>query len=110
MDQNIEIIENIQSDMVKSEKKFNNTKCLNNFIKLNEDFITSVNIRGLNANFLKLQVFIESLEVKPSIILFVSKLEFLNFITFSRLKIIKFTITTVVLISVMGWLFILKTI
>lgn len=68
MEQNIDFIENIQNEMVKNEKIFNCLTALNKFIKMKNEFILYVNIRSLNANHTKLQIFVESLEVKPSIV------------------------------------------
>lgn len=87
MDLNIETMDNIQNDFLKSEKIFTNSVKWNKFIKLNKEFIMSVNIRGLNTIFFKLQVFIESLEVKPSVIVCTETriLEFCNFFSLKGL-------------------------
>lgn len=68
MDQNIDIIENLQNDYIKQEKIVHNMNSLNKFIQLNKEIIMYVNIRSINANYEKLQVLIESLDVKPFVI------------------------------------------
>ena len=56
------------TEIVQKEITFNNLQTLNCNISLKENLIMYVNIRGLNANFTKLEVYIESLKVKPILI------------------------------------------
>ena len=56
------------NEIVQKEITFDNLQTLNCNISLKENLIIYVNIRGLNANFSKLQVYIESLKVKPILI------------------------------------------
>ena len=51
--------------IIQKEITFDNLQTLNCHISLEENLIIYVNIPGLNANFLKLQVYIESSKVKP---------------------------------------------
>lgn len=67
MEHNLEFIESIQEEII-SEKIFHNLNNLNKYIKIYDENILLVNIRSINANFCKLNVFIENLEVKPCII------------------------------------------
>ena len=69
MNENIEIIEKLQSENVKREKIFCNLNTLNNYMRVNKDCILYVNIRSLNANFKKFQIFIEGIKVKPLMII-----------------------------------------
>lgn len=68
IDQCFDFIVNLQSEFIKQEKICCDLNALNNAVNNNYDLIMYVNIRGLNTNFNKLLVFIESLEVKPCII------------------------------------------
>lgn len=58
MKQITEFIESFQNDMVKKEKIAHSLNVLNKHIESLNDFILYVHIRGLNANYNKLQVFI----------------------------------------------------
>ena len=68
MNQNLELIENIQSKNVKQENSFYSISTLNNYMKFHKECILYFNIRSLNANYKKLQIFIESIKVKPLMI------------------------------------------
>lgn len=68
MEQNVQFIEGVHKEFFKQEKLFDDLKALNGYINNKKDFILYVNIRSLNANFTKLQVFVESLMIKPSVI------------------------------------------
>ena len=63
MDLDIDFIE-----IIRKEITFNNIQTLKCNISFNENLIMYVNIRGLNAIFSKLQVYIESLKIKPILI------------------------------------------
>ena len=56
------------TEIIQKEITFNNLQTLNCNISLKENLIMYANIRGLNANFSKLQIYIESLKVKPILI------------------------------------------
>ena len=65
-----DILEAIQKDSVPPEKVFKNLNSLNKFLERNiKENILHVNIRSLQANYNKLIVFLESLKVKPTIII-----------------------------------------
>lgn len=68
MDSNFDFIESIQEDFIENEKTFHKLGALNEYIKINTENILLVNIRSIDANFNKLQVFLESLETKPNVI------------------------------------------
>lgn len=88
-DQNIEILENLQNQFVEPEVIFNNITKLNSYLcKANKEYILCLNIRSLNANFTSLQLFIESLDVRPSIIVCTEtwNIEFLPFFELSGYK------------------------
>lgn len=89
IDQSIDFIDCLQNEFIKKEKTCHNLKALNRQINNNQDLIMYVNIRSLNANFAKLQIFIESLEVKPSIIVCTEtrRLEHYEFFNISGYKI-----------------------
>ena len=56
------------NEIVQKEITFDNLETLNCHISLKANFIMYVKIRGLNANFLKLQLYNESLKFKPILI------------------------------------------
>lgn len=60
MEPSFDFIESVQDDLI-NENIFYNLNTLNEYIKVNDANILLVNIRSLNANFVNLQVFIESL-------------------------------------------------
>ena len=65
-----DILEAIQKDSVPPEKVFKNLNSLNKFLERNiKENILHVNISSLQANYNKLIVFLESLKVKPTIII-----------------------------------------
>ena len=68
MDSSINIIANIQNDIIHREYKFDDIGELNKCITLEKEVILNVNIRGLNANFNHLLIFLKSLLIKPCII------------------------------------------
>lgn len=69
MEDSISLIESIQNSHIPKEKTFADSIVLNKYLLNNKiDYVLLVNIRSLNKNFSKLTVFIENLEVKPTII------------------------------------------
>lgn len=57
-----------EEDLIEKEISINSITKLNKHLKISNEIILCVNIRSLNANFHKLLVFINSLKVKPCII------------------------------------------
>ena len=68
MESNIEIVNEIQNEFVRKEYIFNNVNAINRYFKNNLENIMYINIRSLNANFNRLQILIDSLDIKPFII------------------------------------------
>jgi hypothetical protein len=68
MDSSINIIEDLQNNIIDRDCNCDNIGELNKRMALEKEVILNVNIRGLNANFNKLLVFIKSLVLKPCII------------------------------------------
>lgn len=69
-DQNFEILETLQDQLIQRETVYDNVNKLNTYLhKSDKEYILCVNIRSINANHTNLQVFIESLEIEPSIII-----------------------------------------
>ena len=68
MDSSINIIDDLQNNIIHRDCNCDNIGELNKCMALEKEVILNVNIRGLNANFKKLLVFIKSLVIKPCII------------------------------------------
>ena len=68
MDRSNNIITNIQNDIINSDFNFDHIGDLNKSMALEKEVILNVNIRGPNANFNNLLIFLKSLLVKPCII------------------------------------------
>ena len=68
MDSSINIIANIQNDIINREYKFDDIGELNKCMALEKEVILNVNIRGLNASFNNLLIFLKSFLIKPCII------------------------------------------
>lgn len=89
LDQNIEILETIQNQLIEQEFIYNNINDLNSYLsKSNKEYILCINIRSLNANFTRLQLFVESMDIKPSIIVGIEtwNIEFLPYFNLSGYK------------------------
>ena len=63
MDQHINV-----EDICRKEINFNNVQPVNKKINKEKYLILCVNIRSINENFEKLEILIESLYIKPSVI------------------------------------------
>lgn len=88
-DQNIEILETLQNQLIEHEYTYNNNSKLNSYLSnSNKEYILCLNIRSLNANFTSLQFFIESFDVKPSIIVCTEtwNIEYLPYFSLSGYK------------------------
>ncbi|XP_031788781.1 uncharacterized protein LOC116417823 [Nasonia vitripennis] len=68
MEQHIDLIEELQKEVLQEEISYPDLKTLNKNLYKNDSYILHLNIRSLNANFNKLEIFIKSLKIKPSII------------------------------------------
>ena len=68
MDSSINIIDDLQNNIINRDCNCDDIGELNKCMALEKEVILNVNIRGLNANFNKLLVFIKSLVIKPCII------------------------------------------
>ena len=68
MAQEFNLLETIQNDSIQYERIFGNIDSFNKAVNSKNDLILHVNIRSLNANISKLQILIENLIIKPSII------------------------------------------
>lgn len=89
-EQNFEILETLQDQLIQREEVYDNVNKLNVYLhKSNREYILYVNIRSINANHTKLQVFIEGLKIKPSIIICSEtwNIEHLNFFNLPEYKI-----------------------
>lgn len=62
---NYDILDSVQKQVFGFEKICNDIGSLNENFDNNDELILYLNIRSLNANFLNLEVFIESLVSKP---------------------------------------------
>lgn len=84
----LDIIENFQNDFVKKEIVYEKLEALNNYIP-NKDIILYVNVRRLNTNHVKLQAFIETLSIKPFVIVCTEtwELEYFNIYSINGYKI-----------------------
>ena len=68
MDSSINIIDDLQNNIINRDCNCDDIGELNKCMALEKEVILNVNIRGLNANFNKLLVFIKRLVIKPCII------------------------------------------
>ena len=68
MDSSINIINDLQNNIINGDCNCDDIDNLNKYMALEKEVIFNVNIRGPNANFNKLLVFIKSLVIKPFII------------------------------------------
>ena len=68
MDQHVDFVEELQKEVIYEEISYTNLKTLNVNLNRNDNLILHVNIRSLNANYNKLEIFIKSLKTKPNII------------------------------------------
>ena len=69
MDSSINIIDDLQNNIINRDCNCDDIGELNKCMALGKEVILNVNIRGLNANFNKLLIFIKSLVIKPCIII-----------------------------------------
>ena len=58
----------VQQDLFNNEYNIDNIKVLNRYLTFEKELILCINIRSLNANFSKLQVFLYELEIQPNIV------------------------------------------
>lgn len=74
--------------MIQSEITIPDMESLNKNMKANKENILFINIRSLDANFNKLQIFIERLEIKPCIIICVESwnLDYSNYFVLQGYK------------------------
>ena len=68
MDSSLNLIADIQNDIINRDYNFDDIGELNKCMALEKKVILNVNIRGLNANYNNLLVFLKSLVLKPCII------------------------------------------
>ena len=68
MDSRINITDDLPNNIINRDYNCDDIGELNKCMALEKEVILNVNIRGLNANFNKLLVFIKSLVIKPCII------------------------------------------
>ena len=68
MDSSINVIADIQNYIINKDCNFDDIGELNECMALEKEIILNVKIRGHNANFNNLLVFIKSLAIKPCII------------------------------------------
>lgn len=64
----VELIEEIQDSIHEQERLYRDIETFNKERNSNNSLILHLNIRSLNANFEKLQIFVKSLKVKPYVI------------------------------------------
>ena len=69
MDSSINMIADIQNNIISRDCNFADIGKVNKCMALEKTVIFNINIRGLNANFNNLLIFIKSLVIKPCIIL-----------------------------------------
>ena len=81
-------------EIIEKEKISHTFKSLQKTLGRKKDFILLVNIRSLNANHVKLQLFIENLEFKPAVII-CTETRVLQSFEFFLSMVIKFTIIIV---------------
>lgn len=68
MAQHLELIDEEQNQLIRQEVSYDRLKTPNKNCYKNDSTILYLNIRSLNANFNRLEILIESLKVKPYII------------------------------------------
>ena len=76
---------NFYQEFINNEHVIDNINILNKYLASEKEIILCINIRSLNANYNKLQTFLNSLDIKPSIIVCTEtwNLEYYNFFNIS---------------------------
>jgi hypothetical protein len=68
MDHHCNYLEEIQESFQHQERVYNDLETFNKERNTNNNLILYLNIRSMNANFAKLQILVESLKIKPYVI------------------------------------------